>query len=209
MAEAVLSRRAAFGFGAVALGLLLAGCGGHEPQKFEPLRYDYLTKIKLNVARVDIDSSWVPRGSDRHVEFLSPIPPLDALRHMAEDRLVAGGTASRALFTVVEASIIRQGDTYRAVLAVRLDIINDDGDRVRGIEARTTGVHPVTGGSTETVRSDLYDLTRKSMDDMNVEFEYQIRHNLQGELQNTSPNAPAPAPVDTEDLDAPGTKKTP
>jgi hypothetical protein len=209
MADAVLSRRAGIGFGAMALGLLLAGCGGREPQKFEPLRYDYLTKIKLNVARVDIDSSWAPRGSDHHVEFLAPTPPLDALRHMAEDRLVPGGTASRALFTVVEASIIRQGDTYRATLAVRLDILNEDGDKVSGIEARATGVHLVTGSSTETVRSDLYDLTRKSMDDMNVEFEYQIRHSLQKELQNTSPSVPGPAPVDTEDLDAPGTKKTP
>ena len=204
MADAVLSRRAA-----VFLGLLLAGCGGHEDKHFEPLRYDYLTKIRLNVGRIDIDTSWTPRGGDRHVEFLAPTPPLDALRNMAQDRLVPGGTAGRALFTVVDASIIRQGDTYRATLAVRLDLLNDDGDRVRGIQARATGSHPVTGGASEVVRSDLYELTRKSMDDMNVEFEYQIRHNLQTELQNTSPTAPAPPPVDTEDLDAPAPKKTP
>jgi hypothetical protein len=204
MADAVLSRRAAVG-----LGLLLAGCGGREPPKFEPLRYDYLTRIRLDVGRIDIDSSWTPRGGDRHVEFLAPTPPLDALRHMAEDRLVPGSTSGRALFTVVDASIIRQGDNYRAILAVRLDILNDDGDRDRGIEARATGIHPVSGSSSDVVRTDLYELTRKTMDDMNVEFEYQIRHNLQHDLQTTSPTAPAPAAVDTQDLDAPVPKKTP
>jgi hypothetical protein len=205
MPDAHPSRRTAFSLGAVALGLLLAGCSEPAPRRFEPLSYDYLTPLKLNVGRIDVDDTWTPRGADRHVEFLAPTPPLDALRQMEEDRLVPGGTAGRALYTIDDASIIRQGGTYRANFAVKLDILNDDGQRQRGIEAQATGTHAVTGDYPDTVRSDLYDLTRKTMDDMNVEFEYQIRHTLRQDLQTTSPNAPPPPPVDTQDLGAPST----
>jgi len=204
MPATVLLRRAACCLGAAALALLLAGCGGTpEAPRFEPLHYDYLTRIKLNVARVDIDDSWTPRGADRHVEFLAPTPPLDALRHMAEDRLVPGGSSGRALFTIDDASIIQAGDSYRAILAVHLDILNSDDERLRGIEAHATGTHAVTGDDPDAVRSDLDELTRQAMNDMNVDFEYQIRKTLRRDLQTTSPTAPPPAAVDTQDLDAP------
>ncbi len=46
----------------LALLALLASCGGGSavPVTFEPLRYDYLTPIRLNVATVDIEQSWTP-----------------------------------------------------------------------------------------------------------------------------------------------------
>jgi hypothetical protein len=201
MPDARSTRRAAVG--AAALVLLLAGCGSREPLRFEPLRYDYLTKIKLNVGRVDIDDTWTPRGADRHLEFLAPTPPLDALRHMADDRLVPGGTTGGARFVIDEASIVRQRDAYRAILTVHLDILNDNGERLRGIEAHATGSHPVTGDDTDAVRSDLYELTRKTMDEMNVDFEYRVRQTLKSDLQTTSPTAPPPSAVDTQDLDSP------
>ena len=210
MPLAALPRRAAFCLVVSALGLLPAGCGGGAaPPTFAPLRYTYLTKIKLDVARVDIDDSWTPRGADRHVEFLAPTPPLDALRHMAEDRLVPGGTSRRALFTIEDASIIQAGDGYRAIFAVGLDILNDDGQRLRGITAHATGTHAISGGDPDTVRSDLYELTRKVMADMNVDFEFQIRKTLRRDLQTTSETAPPPAPVQTQELGAPGTPPPP
>jgi hypothetical protein len=204
MPDALLPRRAACCLGAAALGLLLAGCGDRpEAPRFEPLRYDYLTRIKLNVGRVDIDDSWTPRGADRHVEFRAPTPPLDALHHMAEDRLVPGGGSGRALFTIDDASIIQASGSYRAILAVHLDLLNDDGDRLRGIDAHATATHAVTDDDPDAVRSDLNELTRQVMNDMNVDFEYQIRNTLRGDLQTTSPTAPPPAAVDTQDLDTP------
>jgi hypothetical protein len=204
MPDALLPRRAAACLAAASLGLLLAACGGgREAPRFEPLRYDHLLRIKLNVARVDLDDSWTPRGADRHVEFLAPTAPLDALRRMDEDRLVPGGASGRALFVIDDASIIRVQDSYRAILAVHLDILDDAGQRLRGIEARATQTHPVTDDDPIAVRSDLYELTRKAMDEINVDLEYQIRQTLRGDLQTTSPTAPSPGAVDTQDLDTP------
>jgi hypothetical protein len=191
---------------AVSLGLTACEFGGPEPppQQFEPLHYEYLTTLRLDVARIDIDDNWAPRGEARHVEYLAPVQPLDALRQMARDRLVAGGNANRGLLTIEDASIIESTGQYQANLAVRLDILDDAGNRLRGVEAHVADVHPMTGDSPPAVRSDLYALTRQAMDDMNVEFEFQIRHNLKVQLQPTSPNAPPPPPVGTEELGPPG-----
>jgi len=199
-------------FALVGLGLLPTACGWwpEEPaQHFEPLHYEYLTKLRLNVARIDVDDSWAPRGEARHAEYLSPVRPLDALRQMAMDRLVAGGNSDRALFTVEDASIIHLPDRYQENLAVRLDILDDAGNRLRGAEARVTGARPISGDSNTAVRNDLYNLTRQAMDDMNVEFEYQIRQRLSVGLQPTTPSAPPPPPVSTEDLGAPGSRPSP
>jgi hypothetical protein len=199
---------------AVFLSLLAAGCGGGSPppppaHQYEPLHYEYLTKIRLDVAGIDIDDNWAPRGEARHVEYLSPVQPLDALRQMANDRLVAGGNANRARFRIEDASIVRLSNRYQATLAVRLDILNDDGNRLRGIVARVTDVHPVTDESAAGVRNDLYALTRQAMDDMNVEFEYQIRAHLNAQMEPTTPTAPPPPAVGTEDLGPPGSSPPP
>jgi hypothetical protein len=203
-----MPRRAAGFLVAVLLALPMAGCifGSSPPpaSQYEPLHYEYLTKIRLDVGRIDIDDNWAPRGADRHLEYLSPVQPLDALRQMANDRLVAGGGANRALFTIVDASIVQRGSSYQATFAVRLDIENDNGKRLRGIEARVTAVHPITSTSDAAVRGDLYALTRQAMDDMNVEFEYQIRRRLNVQMQPTTPSAPPPPPVGTEELGPPG-----
>ena len=205
--------RAAAGFLLFLLSLVTSGCAfgppAPPPQAFEPLHYEYLTKIRLDVARIDVDANWAPRGEAQHVEYLAPVQPLDALREMANDRLVAGGSANRALFRIEDASIIRRGGAYQATLAVRLDIQDETGNRVSGIEARVADVRPVSGGSAGAVREDLYALTRQAMDDMNVEFEFQIRRHLNAKMEPTSTTAPAPPAVRTEDLGPPGSSPPP
>jgi hypothetical protein len=200
-----MRHRAGTLFVLVVLGLVPAACGPSQPEPhYEPLHYEYLTKLRLDAASIDIDDSWAPRGEARHVEGLSPVAPTDALRQMATDRLVAGGTTKRALYSIEDASIIQLRDRYQANLTLRLDILDDNGNRQSGIEARVTDVHPVSGDSDSEVRNDLYALTRQAMDDMNVELEYQVRRHLNVELQPTTPTAPPPPPVSTEELGAPG-----
>ena len=191
----------------MALGplLLLAACGDEPaPARYPPPSYDYLTKVELKVGRIEIDDSWAPRGAGRRVESQAPIPPREALRRMAEDRLVAAGTSGRAVFVIEDASIIRGPRDYQASLAVRVDIADDAGNRLGQAPARVVLVRPVRGESERAVRDDLYAFVRELMDEMNVEFEYQVRRTLRDALHQTVPNAPEPGPVEAQSLDSPG-----
>jgi hypothetical protein len=191
----------------LALGLLLSGCYGNPapPPQFAPLDYSYLPTLKLDVARIDIDANWVPRGSARHVEYLSPTTPLAALRQMAQDRLFPGGSSGEAKFVIDDASIIQGEQNFTGDMAVHLDLLADDGTQLGTADARVQAIRPITDADDpDAVRSDLYALTRTLMDQMNVELEYRIRRSLSRYLQATSPTAPLPGAVDTQDLSAPG-----
>jgi hypothetical protein len=182
----------------------LAACGEEAPPSYPPPSYDYLTSLKLNVGRVEIDDSWVPRGAARRVDHLAPITPREAMRRMAEDRLVAGGNTGRAVFVIEDASIIRGPRNYEASLAVRLDMADEAGNRLGEATARVVQVRPVRGESERAVRDELYAFVRDLMREMNVEFEYQVRRAMRDALQTTSGSAPAPAPVEVQSLDTPG-----
>jgi hypothetical protein len=188
------------------LGLLLTGCGfigggSSDQAKYEPLAFDYLNHINLNVADIEVQNNFTPRGNSRHVEQRAPVRPVDALRRMATDRLLAGGTTGRAVFVIDDASIIQSGNIYTASFAIHLDVYGEGGDKRATVTARVQGSRPVSDDDEDSVRADLYALTRKMMDDMNVELEYQARRTLRDSLQSTSPNAPTDK-VQTEDLGA-------
>ena len=183
--------------------LVLAACdGGPEPapeQAMPALRYDYLTKLRLAVASVDIEDQSVPNAPG-DVALLSPEPPAQALRQMAEDRLVPAGSSGRAVFVIENASIIRGPDgALTGSLTVRLDIVTGSGNPTAYAEARVSRIRTNDAGG---LRPTLYEMTRQMMDDMNVEFEYQLRHALKDWLQDTSPVS-APAPVQQQPLDQP------
>ena len=190
----------------LSLLLPLAACAGDAPPapSFGPANYDYLTKLPLRVGKIEIDDNWVPRGEARHVEYLAPTTPLAALATMAEQRLVAAGGQGVARFSVQDASIIRSGGQYLGTLAVRLDLIDEDGNDVAHAIAKAAQTREVGGDDPEQVRADLYALVRGLMRDMNVEFEYQVRRAMADRLESTDPTAPPPAPVQTEELTAPG-----
>ena len=189
----------------LSLLLPLAACSDDTPQAphFEAANYDYLTKLRLKVGKIEIDDNWVPRGEARHVEYLAPTTPLAALRIMAEQRLVAAGDQGAARFSVQDASIIRSGGQYLGTAAVRLDVTDADGNEVAHAIAHAAQTRAVSGGDPDQVRADLYELVRGLMRDMNVEFEYQVRRTMADRLESTDPSAPPPAPVQSEDLTAP------
>jgi len=198
----------------LALPLLLAGCGGDDasqPVVYQQPSYGYLTKLRLNVAQIGIDDNWVPTvrpGQPQHVESLSPVAPVAALRQMAQDRLLTGGSSGSAHFVIEDASIVQgASDRLDGSFAVRLDIDTSDGRRAGFAEARV--VRSMTlGGATDGGRATAYALVKQMMDDMNVEFEYQVRHSLGEYLQSTDPIA-APTPVQSQDLGSPGSPPPP
>lgn len=189
-----------------ALGLpgLLAGCGGRaRPVSFAPMGWDYLPRLKLNVAAIDINAAWTSRAGNRERGFLAPTPPVDALRRMAMDRLIPAGASGRAVFIIDDASIVQVRDTYQGVFAVHLDVSTSDGTRSGYAEARVLRTRTIDNDSPDGVRAGLYDMVRQMMTDMNVEFEFQVRHSLRDYLQTTEPAAPEQGPVERQDLAAP------
>ncbi len=157
------------------VALALASCGEEAPpQDFAPLHYEYLTPIRLNIATVDVDNqAEVPDGD---LASQSPVTPEQALERMAHDRLVAAGPSGTATFTITEASITHgQGGALTERLSAHLDIASADGARAAFAEAHVTRT---AKGDDASGPDALYTLTRQAMADMNVEFEYQVRHSL-------------------------------
>ncbi len=184
----MLPRRAA-----LLLPLLAAACAEERQTRtsFAPLRFDYLLKVQLNVAAIEEAAPPQPGPLDA----LDPAPPIEALFQMARDRLVAGGARGKAVFTIVQADLARDGPGLQGAFAVRLDIVTPEGARAGFAEARVA--RQSTGG--EDLRGDLYDITQAMMQDMNVEFEFQVRRSLREWLQEAGA-APAPAAVEQQPL---------
>ena len=199
-----VSRRAALTALSLCLPALLTACGGPPvPTSFAPLSWDYLPPLKLNVASIDIDDSWAPGSGRRDQGVLAPTRPVAALRKMAEERLVAAGTSGRAVFVIEEASIAQTRDKYACTFAVRLDISTSGGTRSGYAEARVLRTRNIDDDSPQGERAELYDLVKRMMADMNVELEYQIRRSLHDYLLTGAPAAPAPGPVQRQDLAPP------
>jgi hypothetical protein len=154
---------------------LVAGCGGSKPREYLPLRYSYLTPLRLNVSTLQIEQRFVPSGVPPDVSQLDPAPPVQALRDMAQDRLQALGAADLAVFVIQDASLTRRDDTINGNFAVQLDIYNTPTTRAGYAQASVSSTYT---GDLDDLAGRLYDMTKTMMDRMNVEFEYQVRRSL-------------------------------
>ena len=198
----------------VLLGLLLAapvalaGCASPPPVRtdFPAFSYDYLTKLRLNVGSIEIDDSWGETYGATQVGALSPVSPVAALRRLAADRLVAAGSTAHAVYKIEDATIAQIRARLQASFAVQLAITTPDGTRSGYAEARVVRTSTLLDDDPDALRAALYTLTRATMDDMNVELEYQVRRSLRDYLvgDDTAGTAPPPAPVQAQDLGQPG-----
>jgi hypothetical protein len=145
----------------------------------------------------------VPSGVAPDLSPLDPVQPVDALRQMAQDRLKPFGAAGQAVFVIQNASVLRDGDTITGTFAVRLDIYTSANTRVGYAEARVAHSH---SGHVDDIHQVLYDMTKQLMDEMNVQFEYQVVHSLRDWV---APVGGGPAPVQQQPLGAPGAAPPP
>ncbi len=159
-------------------------------ENFEPLTYDYLTPIRLNVATVDVAPVTAPNGASGDLTALDPVRPADAMAQMAHDRLQALGTSGRAVLTIEDATISQRDDALEGSFAVELDLYTSSGARAAFAEARVSGRRPVSDG--ENTRQALYALTKELMAQLNVELEFQVRRSLRDWLVETPTSQPAP-----------------
>lgn len=195
-------RRIAAAVGLVVVALL-GGCVEEPPPRtdFPPLTYDYLPKIRLNVATIDVDNAWQPTAvpGGTHVEALSPVPPAATLVRMAQTRLVPVGASGHAVLIIDDASLIQRGGMYEGNMQVHLDVTTSDGAHSGYAKAGVTATRTLTADTAPAARAALYDLTRRMMADMNAELEYQIHKTLRDYLEVDGNVAPPP-PVQQETL---------
>lgn len=189
--------------------LSVAGCVSDAPppvaQSFSALHYDYLPKLRLNVATIEVIDRSLP-VAPQDVASSSPAVPAQALAQMARDRLFATGSVGTANFTIDQASIVRvPSGEIDGQLAVHLDIIGPDGRPAGFAEARVARQH-IPGSEPEDGSANLYALTQQMMDAMNVELEFQIRRSLRSFMVS---DAAVPTPVTAQPLGMPGAPLVP
>lgn len=179
------------------LPILAAGCGDDGPARtgFAPLTFSYLTPLRLNVAAIE-EAPQPPPGP---LDDINPAPPAQALIRMAQDRLGAGGSLGRAVFVIDDATITRTGSVLNGTMAVHLDVLTSDGTRAGFAEARVSRRAEGVGSDLPAA---LHDMTTQMMQDMNVEFEFQVRQSLREWLQEAT-TAPPPPTVEQQPLSPP------
>jgi hypothetical protein len=188
------------------LPLALAGCGGPPaaPQIFAPLHYSYLAPISLNVGTIVTQVNYVPAMDGSSIDGMSPEAPLDAVRAMIQDRMVAAGSGGTATVQVNDASLRRVGDTVVATVSIHLTVQSADGHRTGYTDASVTRTRTTPDDSSmEAMRAFLYAMVQDLMNAENVQLEYQIRQNLGGWLVGgvSAIGGPAaPVAVQTQDL---------
>src|SRR5215218_5515208 len=184
-----------------------ASCARQEPPApppLAPMSWKHLTPLPLDVAALEIVPSSPPL-TPGDIGALLPTPPAEAVRGMARDRLSAAGASGQAVFLVTAASLSQEGGgrrgSLRCVLGCRLEITGkagEDGDGPGFAEARVD--HEVSGP--DAARPQAAELLlRRAMDDLNVEFEFQLRRTLRRWLAAAAPpGAAVPRPVGREEL---------
>jgi hypothetical protein len=183
---------------ALLLPLLATACGGRSdavPPPLGPLGFRHLTPLPLNVAVLEF-AQVPPRTFPGDIGAEISPSPAEAVRIMARDRLSAAGTAGQAVFTVTTASLVRDRSSLTCLLGCRLEILDAAGNRLGFAEAEVR--RSMTGpDATRPRAADL--LLRRAMDDLNVEFEFQLRRNLRDWLATAAPGTGDEA-VSREDL---------
>lgn len=173
------------------------------------MAWTHLTPLPLDVAALEVVPSAPPPPPGDIGPLLSPTPA-DAVRSMARDRLSAIGGSGQAVFLVTAASLVREpGGALRCSLGCRLDIAGKGGEDGPGF-LEAAAQRGVSGA--EASRPQAADLLlRRTMDDLNVEFEFQLRRNLRRWLATVAPpGAAIPPAVGREELSpAPGGRAAP
>ncbi|MCR0981516.1 hypothetical protein [Roseomonas populi] len=185
----VMGRRLALG-----APLLLLACGGRDlpPLPPRPAGYAWLTPLRLNVADLEVIDTPV----EGRVDPPAPILPAAEVARMGRDRVIPSGTTGQGRFVVEAATLLRSGDSVSVLLRARLEVMDGSGRRVAFAQAEARRSLSGFGSSAAARARAAETVMVGAMEDLNVEFELQVRRNLRDWLLETTPAAPV-APVDS------------
>jgi hypothetical protein len=174
----------------------LAGCSTPPAQTFQPLDYSYLPPIVLKVSSVNVMNNYVPTPSQATLAGENPAPPESTLLTMLNHRLVPSGQPGTGTVTVQTASIDQVGGNLTGQMVVDVNLASADGRATGFTEASVSASQtaPDSDASQGDMQAALYGLTKRMMDAMNVQLQYQIQHNLPSWVSWTAtPGSVAPA----------------
>jgi hypothetical protein len=193
---------------------LLAACANEQPAgpfvPPGPPSYGHLTPLRLKVGTLEIQEAG--SGTAFLVDQSAPLQPADVMLRMARDRLSAAGGPGKARFLIQTASLTREGsasggvfspasETFRCVMRCQVEIISSEDAILATTSAEAT--RAVTGPVRDAAeRAELAERAVKlAGQDLNVEFEFQVRRHLRNWLQLVaSPGETLPQPVEREAL---------
>lgn len=191
------SRRSLFAVAAVAV-LGLSACQSAPPRPApRPIDFSNFGPIRFNAGGVDLVNAHRP-GGGTHVEERSAVPPAEAVRRWASERLQAAGGAGRVRVTIKDASIIEvplpktqgvkgyftndQAQRYDGRLEVEVagDMPDYSAGAFRGM-TRATVTYSTTVPENIALadREATYlDITRRMIEDLNARLDAGIRKDL-------------------------------
>lgn len=195
---------------ALLLPLLVAACatGDAQPPLQPPPGYAHLTPLRLNVLEIEMMD---PGPAAFRVDPPAPLSPIALALQMGRERLSAVGTTGRARFGLVNASLTREAaggaglfsdrtERLAVILRVRLEILGADAAPVGFAEAEVRRTATAVANDAAAQARNADQIVRQAMDDLNVEFEFQLRRNLRDWIMSAQPTAPLPGPIQEEIL---------
>ncbi len=170
----------------------LAACSSEQQRPLPELTFVHQPPIRLNVASLDVVSTYKAPGKPPHVEHLFRTSPEEALKRWAEARLRPLGRAESARYTVINAAVTEEplaktegiagafkkepSERYTATVEAQLEILNADGRLIQAASARATRSRSLTEGAEPAERERLwFDLLDSLMKDFDKEMEKAIR----------------------------------
>ncbi len=159
----------------------LTACSHKDTMEYAPLTYDYLTPIFFNIEQIKIQDQSASNQYPRDISNLSPTPPALALNNMINNRFKPRGNSGIAVFTINRASLQESSDNaVYGQIDLTLSIYNKNNKKVGSIQVSTNHTYQTDHhkGNLDS-RANLYDITQKMMQEVNVELEYQIRNHLE------------------------------
>ncbi len=183
----------------------LAACSSPPPlQTFAPLDYSYLPPLVLKVASLNVVNNYVPSPSQAVLLGEDPVSPITTLQNMLNRRIVASGAPGTATIAIQTASLDEVNGNLTGTMTVDVSVSSPDGRSTGYAEATVSASQtaPDSSASQNDTQAALYGLTKRLMEDMNVQLQYQLQHNLSSWISWSA--TPGAAPLAAGATGAPG-----